>query len=387
MTKFLCAVTSVVLFPLSVMSEECPKYKLKPGDINVRAYLNVMIPASCLPSASFECPGGKKAVSSSMSIDGKSIKVAFRCFEPNDKRIDNYIGARRDLDITVEVEEGKKTLVSEAESAKGNMRKAALANGVPAIIFDRAFANYLAQMKLGKTSRGCFMAADLTTPGQGKVWTICNGSPVTISEVETFWGSGGGPGCDDHLFQNRSSCAKFFGNKPKYCLSAGGNYITGEVERQGGVSRQFVQLLGLDKNDNDNTEIRNVGIHQTSTDDGTKTYVGTTDPKNYSQGCLTVPFRGSWPIQADMTEFSVRQPQGGMTLYVYPSKSDIVEFRNTGKAPYWNETCAKEIGKPGWLGVTEYFAPTPTEIGLVENAANKPVNAPARNLDRRAGVN
>lgn len=389
MAKRAHIIVSLVVFPLSVFAQECPKFKLKPGDVNVRAYLNVMIPAHCVPSESFECPGGKKAASSSINTDGKSLRLGMRCFHPDDKRIEKYINQRRELGITLETEEGKKTTIDEAQKAKTELRAGALANGVPGVIFERAYANYLEQMKQGKTSRGCFMAADLTTPEKGRVWTLCLGKPVSISEVETYWGSGGGPGCLPHLFRNnQSSCAKFFGNKPGYCLSAGGNYITGEVERQGGMSREFVQLIGLDKNDNDNTEVRNVGIHQTSTDDGTKSYVGATDPINYSQGCLTIPFRGSWPIQADMTEYSKRQPQGGMPLYVYPSKADIVEFRNTGKAPYWNEKCAKDIGKPAWLGVSEYFAPTPTEIGVfeAEGPAQKEgaLGAPA---SVKAGVN
>lgn len=374
----LCCSLVICLLVLSspAWSEDCFKVRLSPGQF-AQANENLRAPEHCDAEQIFYCPGGVVVTTSTKPMGGYKI-VGGKCYRPGSAALNAATVGRRILTPKVAsgaiagADEmptpgqtrknavGQKPLFANPQ-AEARTRTAVLAHGVPAVIFERALDNYRQRRAAGETSRPCFMAADMTTPDQGVLWQICLQPKVSVLQMPTYYGTGLGPTCENHPYRNNyRSCARYFGNKKNFCLTAGGNYLTTNVTQSSGSQRPFVELKGFDTDENDNTAERSVGIHQTLLHDG-KNYVGQIDRSRYSNGSLTLPVTGD---RIDPVELSFAGRDGGMALYVYPSRQDILDFRTNGKAAYWNPTCAGQIGSPGWIGSKDQAAPTLEEASL-----------------------
>lgn len=347
-------------------AETCPQVRMHPG-VNPRAYQHLSVPQSCEAKTVFSCPGGELVLSDRADVDRRHVGA--RCFAPGDPELARLRPRGRETltppaAVTANGSVGAATPGSGGREAPAAgetaaLKRQALAAGVPEIIFERALANYLELRRQGKTARDCFMAADMTTPGyQGKLWQICLRPEMRVTAMPTHFGSGAGPGCRDHVYRNSSSeCAIYFGNRPGYCLTAGGNYVTQEVTRQAGTARPFVELQGLDAGENDNARERRIGIHQTTFADG-RDYLARADRARYSNGCITLPTTGA---TLDPVALSAQTDGGGMALYVYPAKQDVQDMRDKGRAAYWHAGCAGRERRPAWIGASAEDAPTPEE--------------------------
>ncbi|MBX3017469.1 MAG: murein L,D-transpeptidase catalytic domain family protein [Bdellovibrionaceae bacterium] len=367
---------SLLLIPFTSWAETCPQIRMKPGE-NPRLYQHLSVPKNCTAESVFTCPNGDIIRTQYASAD--RLQIGARCFVKGDPEYARLRPSGREtLTPTEQSRQQTNGSLGQATPANGgqetprrrgandlnaaeiaNLKKKAIAAGVPEVIFDRALKNFLEMKRQGKTDRHCFMAADMTTPGgHGKLWQIC-ALPVTkITEMPTNYGSGLGDNCKDHVYRNTSSeCAIYFGNRPGYCLTAGGNYVTQNVTRQRGTERPFVELLGLDAGENDNAGPRGVGIHQTTFSNG-RSYIGQTDRSRYSNGCITIPASG---VTVDPLSLSAQSEEGAMALYVYPSKQDVLDMRNKGTAAYWHQGCAKQERRPAWIGADANDAPTQEE--------------------------
>lgn len=220
--------------------------------------------------------------------------------------------------------------------------------GVPSLVFDRALANWENTGKSGQTARDCFMAADLTSE-KPQSWMICAKPTMKVTAVPFAVGSGEHAGCSKHLFQN-SGCLKFFGNRPGYCLPSGGRYVTQSVYSARPNQDAFVELKGLDADQNDNAG-RGVGLQSMSKD-------GKVNWNAKSQSGFAVPF-----TQGDLSLNDLNaKSKGGLAIYVYPAREDIKLFRSAGSASYWSAQCGSKIGKPGWLGSKDTDAPSASQM-------------------------
>lgn len=228
----------------------------------------------------------------------------------------------------------------------GALRKIALAAGVPALVYDRALANFRDMQIKKLTQRGCFLGSDLTG-STGKTWMMCFNPKPHVELMETSMGGGEGKDCVGD-FKNRSGCPRFWSNKPGSCLSTGGNLMTGKGRfyNSDGTGRYFIPLVGTDAGVNTNTFERQIGIHVAADTDGLSTK-GKGDPRSLSRGNYVLPFET--PL-ARMTDMSSDAAGGALALYSYPSKADLVEFMKPGgQPPYWDEACRKEVSYAAWI--------------------------------------
>lgn len=382
MTQWTLALWGLTAFAAtSSLADTCPQYRMNPGQ-NPRAFRSLSVPTSCDVAKMFTCPNGVVITSSSTLGDRKTVGA--QCYREGDPELARLRATGRETLTPARTAGETATNGALGPATPGNgsderptrrpaadlgpdelrlLRQKSVAAGVPAVIFERALANYQRLKREGRTSRDCFMAADMTTGNyQGRLWQICFRPNVAIQEMPTHFGSGAGPNCKSHVYRNSSSeCATYFGNRPGYCLTAGGNYVTASVTRDRGSRRPFVELKGLDTGENDNAGSRNVGIHQTTFHSG-KSYLGQTDHSQYSNGCVTIPGSGDTVNPVDL---SADGEAGGMALYVYPSKKDVQDYRDrkrtNGERPYWNAACASQVTRPGWIGADPADAPSEAE--------------------------
>lgn len=371
---------SLLFLPFTAFAETCPKIQMKPG-VNPRLYQNLAVPKNCTAESVFTCPGGELIRTEYASSE--RLHIGARCFRPNDPELARLRPRGRETlnpqsgafnprngalgpatagsERTPRIYDQNQVQTQDA----GELKRKALAAGVPDVVFERALKNYLEMKRQGKTERDCFLAADMTSPGQGSLFEICARPEIRITKMPTHYGSGAGRNCESHVYKNTSEmCATYFGNRPNYCLTAGGNYITQNVTRQRGTERPFVELLGLDAGENDNADRRNIGIHATSFANG-RDYIGRTDRAEYSNGCITVPTparAGTPPTPTlDPVSLSAQSDQGGMALYVYPAKQDVLAMQTRGQAEYWHKDCAKQERRPAWIGESPSDGPSPED--------------------------
>ncbi len=225
------------------------------------------------------------------------------------------------------------------------LREKAKASGVPDVILNRAFTLYSEQLSAGKTSRGCFAAADMTTPATGKMWILCDRPSASVLEFPFYYGHGEGQACRDDFMKNDGGCAKYFSNLPNSCLPVGGRFITEEASTAVNSKRNFIALKGL--NDfNSNVRARRIGIHRAVMGDGATPYAKDIGVEA-SQGCFVIP-----PKLGEISDldFSSGNAGGGLAFYAYPEPRDIKSIVEGDSSTYWDSTCKDKISKPAWMG-------------------------------------
>lgn len=257
-----------------------------------------------------------------------------------------------------------------AQKFSGRMDFAALKTlavnqGVPALIYDRALQNFRTQLSKGTTSRGCFIAMDMTS-APGKSWMLCFNPKPSVEAVNTDAGSGFGTPCKG-AFHNRYACPRFFGNKNESCLSPGGNFLTGISDSAIQNGRIFTPMVGLDSGVNTNTQARNIGIHTLSDPSG-NSLEGKIDPRVGSRGCFVWPHGFS---QYPLKDLSSVAPGGALAIYSYPSKEDLQKFMANGNPPYWNSLCRAQMDYAAWIDEADSEATLTKILERSEESAMK----------------